>query len=98
MIQYREIAEMSESQERRGRVQVGGWAGRILARMRREARHDPRLVVCERVALAPRQHVALVEADGRRFLIATGADGAPAFYPLEQPAKYRPAASRRLSW
>lgn len=98
MIQHLEIGEMSESQERRGRMQVGGWAGWILARVRREARHDPRLVVRERVALAPRQHVALVEADGRRFLIATGADGAPALYPLEQPAEHRPAASRRPSW
>ena len=36
--------------------------------------------------LAPRQSLALVEAEGRRFLVATSAEGAPAFYPLDEQA------------
>jgi hypothetical protein len=43
----------------------------------------PRLALVERITLAPRQTLALVEAEGRRFLVASSADGAPAFYPLE---------------
>lgn len=45
-----------------------------------------RLAVVERVALAPRQSLALVEADGRRFLVATAAEGAPVFFPVDVPA------------
>jgi Flagellar biosynthesis protein, FliO len=43
----------------------------------------PRLALVERITLAPRQTLALVEAEGRRFLVASSAEGAPAFYPLE---------------
>lgn len=42
----------------------------------------PRLALVERITLAPRQTLALVEAEGRRFLVASSAEGAPAFYPL----------------
>lgn len=41
-----------------------------------------RLELVERISLAPRQSLALVEADGRLLLVATSADGGPAFYPL----------------
>jgi hypothetical protein len=41
------------------------------------------MAVLERIALAPRQSLALVEAEGRRFLLATSADGTPAFCPLQ---------------
>jgi hypothetical protein len=46
-----------------------------------------------------------VEAEGRRFLVATSAEGAPAFYPLDGAGRLsgahakvaaRPAA--RVSW
>jgi hypothetical protein len=43
----------------------------------------PRLALVERITLAPRQSLALVEAEGRRILVATSADGASAFYPLD---------------
>jgi hypothetical protein len=33
----------------------------------------------ERIALAPRQSLALVEAEGRRFLVATSAEGGRRF-------------------
>jgi flagellar biogenesis protein FliO len=61
----------------------GGIAGWLLARLRKDSQHQQRLELVERIALAPRQSLALVEADGRRFLVATSQDGAPAFYPLD---------------
>lgn len=76
--------------ERRGvegantvRKPLGGFAGWLLERWQSRRRAPVRLAVLERIALAPRQSLALVEAEGRRFLLATSADGTPAFYPLE---------------
>ncbi|MGA2349371.1 MAG: flagellar biosynthetic protein FliO [Terracidiphilus sp.] len=86
-------------------AQVGGLAGWLLGRLRSGGRRRPRLELLERIALAPRQSLALVEAEGRRFLVATSPEGAPAFYPLDertgvalnrQPGPARPAA--RVSW
>jgi len=65
---------------------IGGWAGLLLRRLRATRRHEPRLQLLERITLAPRQSLALVEADGRRLLVATSADGGPAFYALDSPA------------
>jgi flagellar biogenesis protein FliO len=61
----------------------GGLAGWVLSRLRTARRPQPRLVLLERIALAPRQSLALVEAEGRRFLVATSPEGAPAFYALD---------------
>jgi hypothetical protein len=70
----------------------------------------PRLALVERIALAPRQSLALVEAEGRRFLVATSPEGGPAFYALDAqnqrgtPARssgsMRPVSSSagRVSW
>lgn len=85
---------------------TGGLAGWLLDRLRRGPRTEPRLALLERITLAPRQSLALVEAEGRRLLVATSAEGAPAFYALDgrdQPARptrrSRPASSaRRVSW
>ncbi len=66
---------------------VGGLAGWLLQRLRGAARQEPRLAVLERIALAPRQSLALVEAEGRRFLVATSPEGTPAFYALDGPAR-----------
>ena len=60
-----------------------GLAGWLLDRLRGVHRPRPRLELVERIALAPRQSLALVEAEGRRFLVATSPEGAPAFYPLD---------------
>jgi flagellar biogenesis protein FliO len=65
---------------------VGGLAGWLLSRLRRGSPDPRRLAVVERVTLAPRQSLALVEADGRRFLVATAAEGAPVFFPVDAPA------------
>jgi hypothetical protein len=61
----------------------GGLAGWLLGRMRGMRRAPARLAILERIALAPRQSLALVEAEGRRFLVATSPEGTPAFYPLD---------------
>jgi flagellar biogenesis protein FliO len=69
-------------------------AGWLLNRLRAGTVRRPRLELLERIALAPRQSLALVETEGRRFLVATSPEGAPAFYALDERA--RPAA--RVSW
>ena len=61
----------------------GGLAGWVIARLCRGRRAEPRLAVLERIALAPRHSLALVEAEGRRILVATSAEGGPAFFPLD---------------
>lgn len=65
------------------RESLGGMAGWLLGRLRGRQVEPPRLAVVERVSLAPRQSLALVEAEGRRILVATSAEGGPAFYPLD---------------
>ncbi len=72
------------------RTAVGGLAGWLLGRLRAGGRSRPRLELVERIALAPRQSLALVEAEGRRFLVATSPEGAPAFYALDERTR-RPA-------
>jgi flagellar biogenesis protein FliO len=62
---------------------LGGVTGWLLSRLRAGKRAQPRLELVERITLAPRQSLALVEAEGRRFLVATSAEGAPAFYALD---------------
>jgi flagellar biogenesis protein FliO len=84
---------------------LGGVTGWLLSRLRTGERARPRLELVERITLAPRQSLALVEAEGRRFLVATSPEGAPAFYPLDGAGRLsvvhannaaRPGA--RVSW
>jgi hypothetical protein len=62
----------------------------------------PRLELVERIALAPRQSLSLVEADGRLLLVATSAEGGPAFYPLDRATRPNPdrpvSHASRVSW
>lgn len=91
-----------------GNVPPKGLAAWLLARVRGQARTQPRLALVERISLAPRQTVALVEAEGQRFLIATSADGSPAFHALRGPSAataripersgLRSSARRRVTW
>lgn len=74
--------------------QPRGWAGWLMGKLHASGRARPRLRLVERIALAPRQSLALVEAEGRRFLVATASDGAPAFYPLEEPRWHSSRAER----
>jgi Flagellar biosynthesis protein, FliO len=86
---------------------LGGIAGWVMARFRNAGKKStPRLALLERIALGPRQSLALVEAEGRCFLVATSAEGGPVFYALDdsvrakQSRAARPALSgpARLSW
>jgi flagellar biogenesis protein FliO len=91
-------------QRKRGaEAPVGGLMGRLVSYLRRGESSRSRLVLLERVTLAPRQTLALVEAEGRRLLVATSPDGAPTFYSLDSdrqmihaPRTARP--ERRISW
>ena len=77
------------------RTPAAGLAGWILARWR--PRPQARLAVLERIALTPRQSLALVEADGRRFLVATSAEGPAALYPLQKDGRGM-GRQGRVSW
>lgn len=72
----------------------------LLGKLRRTRISEPRLALIERISLAPKQSLALVEAEGRRFLVASSADGAAAFYPIEAAGQKRPnrAAKARVAW
>jgi hypothetical protein len=84
----------------------GGWAGWLLAKWHGRRRAEPRLALVERITLAPRQSLALIEAEGRRILVATSAEGGPAFYPLDEITRSRAHAGAngalhgrpRVSW
>ena len=58
---------MTSSGQRNPEEKIGGLAGWLLARLRRQPRPRPSLALLERITLAPRQSLALVEAEGRRF-------------------------------
>ena len=81
-----------------GQSVPGGLAASLLAHLRNRARTQPRLALVERITLAPRQTLCLVEAEGRRFLIASSPEGGPAFYPLDRSAGRASQHPRRVSW
>ena len=68
---------------------MGGAAAWLMARLKGSGRKRARLELLERIALGPRQSLSLIEAEGRKFLVATSAEGAPVFYPLEDPDRER---------
>jgi hypothetical protein len=63
-----------------------GFAAWLVDRVRHRPCRPPRLAVIERISLAPRQTLSLVEADGQKFLVATSSEGAPVFYSLSSTA------------
>lgn len=65
-------------------LHLGGVAGWLMQRLRSGAKIEPRLTLLERITLGPRQTLALVEADGRRILVATSPEGATAFHALDE--------------
>jgi Flagellar biosynthesis protein, FliO len=77
---------------------LGGLPGLLLSKLRGNARPGPRLELLERISLAPRQSLALVEAEGRRFLVATSQEGAPAFYALDRGPRQPLGRTSRVSW
>jgi flagellar biogenesis protein FliO len=64
----------------------GGWAVWLMGKVHKAQTAKPRLALLDRITLAPRQSLALVEAEGKRMLVATSAEGGPAFYPLGETA------------
>ncbi|MDR3723799.1 MAG: flagellar biosynthetic protein FliO [Terracidiphilus sp.] len=79
--------------------QPGGLAGWLMARFRPRKKRQPRLELIERITLSPRQSLALVEVEGRRFLVACSADSTPAFLPIgTRAARNRAMGASRLSW
>ncbi len=75
----------------RGPGEGHGLMGWMWERWRSAVAAPRRLALLERVALGPRQSLALVEAEGRRLLVATSSEGTPAFYPLEDGAVAMPS-------
>jgi hypothetical protein len=98
------MSEPNKREAARIKSALGGLAGWFLARLRAARPAPARLAVLERIALAPRQSLALVEAEGRRFLVVTSAEGSPGFYALDDAARPQraPAApaqrAARVSW
>lgn len=70
----------------------GGLGAWLVEKLHGRRRSEPRLALLERISLAPRQSLALVEAEGRRILVATSAEGGPAFYPLDESVGSRSRA------
>jgi len=76
----------------------GGLGAWLLDRLRGRQRRAPRLALLERISLAPRQSLALIEAEGRRILVATSPEGGPAFYALDQnPGARTHSGANRVS-
>lgn len=69
--------------ENQGKATSGGLAQWLLNRLHGSPHRQPHLALLERIALAPHQSLTLVEADGRRLLVATSPECAPAFYALD---------------
>lgn len=67
-------------------------------RLQERERNQPRLALLERIALAPRQSLALVEAEGRRFLVASSTEGGPVFYALDNKDRQVRPRAPRVSW
>ena len=90
------------SKQTRVRPAIGGWAGWMIEKLGGQSRPRARLELVERITLAPRQTLAMIEADGRRFLVATSAEGSPAFLSLEggpgRSVAASPRRTRRVSW
>jgi len=76
-----EDSQFGQPAVRRSIENTQGLVG-LFRRWRASAVRPARMALLERITLGPRQALLLVEADGVRLLVATSADGAPAFYPL----------------
>ena len=61
-----------------------GWLMRCLAQ-RRGDQVPRRMVVLETLSLGPRRQLALVECEGRRFLVGGGADNVATIVPVDLP-------------
>lgn len=69
---------------RRIRGSIAGWLSKQWIAV---ATSKSQLAVLAKVQIGPRHHVALLEADGMRLLIATSTDGSVAFQELPNTAR-----------
>lgn len=58
------------------------WTSAVSERLHRGRAVAPRLAVLERVNIAPRQSVALIEVEGEKLLVGASQDGSPTFFRL----------------
>jgi flagellar biogenesis protein FliO len=65
---------------------MSGLADWLLRRLRKGERTKPRLVLVGRLSLTPRHSLILIEAEGRKLLVATAPEGSATFYALDEPA------------
>ena len=76
-----------------GYLKTGRLGAELMSRLLRwwqpSAARPARLALVARISIGPNQAVSLVEAEGRQLLVATSADGSPAFYPLHSGPKER---------
>jgi len=56
----------------------------LLRRLHSSTAPAPQLSILARIALGPRQTLALVEAEGVHLLVGTSAEGPPSFFALQQ--------------
>jgi len=77
-----------------------GLAGWVLSRLSRGRGGQPRLAMVERIPLAPRHSLALIEADGQRLLVATSSEKGSVFYKLDaaESCSRGTRPTRRTSW
>lgn len=75
---------------RRVLVERGGVFGWLVKKLKtgfaQREQHGSRLTLLDRISLAPRQSLVLIEAEGRRILVATSSDGGSAFFALDGEA------------
>jgi hypothetical protein len=61
-----------------------GLAAWLSRRLHASSAPPPQLSILARIALGPRQSLALVEAEGVHVLVGTSADGPPSFFSLAE--------------
>lgn len=69
---------------------LGAW---LMSRFRSRCNATARLRMLENIRITPRLSVALIEADGERFLVATSDTGGPVFLPLSK-ARRMPSGAK----
>ena len=68
----------------------------VSVRLRRNVSGTSRLALLERITIAPRQMVALIEVEGEKVLVGTSHDGAPRFLRLNAGNEGREIERRRI--
>lgn len=75
-------ANLDHPAHRMGSRLGSGLAAWLLRRLHASDARPPQLSILARIALGPRQSLALVEAEGVHVLVGTSTDGPPSFFSL----------------